>query len=338
MIQNLCLICHNDSKEGGVEDIHEVSNEVLKTNLERILRRKICSTRFEEKQICASCVSLIEKLLNLEEELGKVVTELKGNFDVLHPLKRGRKKKEEIREDLPIPELVSNAEESSDGIRKSSRKRKLRDFEEFVDIDEPLPTSDTGSRILSKVTKIDKSEEILSSMATKCPYCDFAADSEAAIERHLRKTHSEDGKAFACEHCGKSFALKVNLDLHQKTHNLDKPFGCDKCDKTYKQRNSLREHVLKSHDNISKFMCSTCFEKFPSRHLLKSHERTHTGEQGHVCDDCGVAFGSKQALEHHMSKHNGQYNFVCPHCQKGYNCKTVFYEHTLTHSGDKPYT
>ena len=86
------------------------------------------------------------------------------------------------------------------------------------------------------------------------------------------------------------------------------------------------------------FMCSTCFEKFPSRHLLKSHERIHTGEQGHVCDDCGVSFGSKQALEHHMSKHNGQYNFVCPHCKKGYNCKTVFYEHTLTHSGDKPYT
>ena len=54
------------------------------------------------------------------------------------------------------------------------------------------------------------------------------------IERHLRKQHSEDGKAFACEHCGKSFALKSNLVIHQKTHDLDKPFGCDKCDKTWK--------------------------------------------------------------------------------------------------------
>ena len=336
MIQNLCLICHNDSK-GGVEDIHEDSNELLKANLERILRRKLCTSKFEEKQICANCVSVIEKLLNLEEELEKIVSDLKGTFDELHPLKRGRKKKEE----LPIPssEPASNAnEEGNDGIRKSSRKRKARDFEEFVDSDETLPII-TGSGSLSKISKeIKKSEEILSSMATKCPYCDFAADSEAAIERHLRKAHSEDGKAFACEHCGKSFALKANLDLHVKTHNLDKPFGCDKCDKRYKQRNSLREHVLKSHDNISKFMCSTCFEKFPSRHLLKSHERTHTGEQGYVCDDCGVAFAGKQALEHHMSKHNGQYNYVCPHCQKGYNCKTVFYEHTLTHSGDKPYT
>ena len=89
------------------------------------------------------------------------------------------------------------------------------------------------------------------------------------MERHLRKQHLEDGKAFACEHCGKSFALKSNLVIHQKTHDLDKPFGCDKCEKTYKQRNSLREHVLKSHDNISKFICVTCFEKFPSRHLLK---------------------------------------------------------------------
>ena len=85
----------------------------------------------------------------------------------------------------------------------------------------------------------------------------------------MRKQHSEDGKAFACEHCGKSFALKSNLVIHQKTHDLDKPFGCDKCEKTYKQRNSLREHVLKSHDNISKFICVVCFEKFASRHLLK---------------------------------------------------------------------
>ena len=101
---------------------------------------------------------------------------------------------------------------------------------------------------------------ILSSMATKCPHCDYAADSEIQIERHLRKQHSEDGK-FACEYCGKSFALKSNLQSHQKIHDLDKPFGCDKCDKTYKQRNSLREHVLRSHDNISKFVCSVYSEK-----------------------------------------------------------------------------
>ena len=259
MIKNLCLICHNDSKE-GIEDIHESSNQVLKTNLERILKRKLCGSRFEEKQICANCLALLEKLLNLEQELEKIVGVLKGNFEALHPLKRGRKKKEDIQIETPT-------EENNDVlIRKSSRKRKVRDFEEFVDTDETLDNATVQSKV-SKVT--EKSGEILSSMATKCPYCDFAADSEAAIERHLRKTHSEDGKAFACEHCGKSFALKANLDLHQKTHNLDKPFGCDKCEKTYKQRNSLREHVLKSHDNISKFICVTCFEKFPSRHLLK---------------------------------------------------------------------
>ena len=131
-------------------------------------------------------------------------------------------------------------------------------------------------------------------MATKCPHCDYAADSETQIERHLRKQHSEDGK-FACEYCGKSFALKSNLQNHQKIHDLDKPFGCDKCEKTYKQRNSLREHVLRSHDNISKFVCSVCFEKFPSRHLLKNHERIHNNGEGgrFVCESCGDEFRSQ---------------------------------------------
>ena len=326
MIQNKCLICHNDSKD-GVDNIHDKKYSDCKENFERILKRKLCVTRFEEKQICPDCIGLMESLLVLEEKVYKIVSKLKGNFDTLHPLKRGRKKKEDIK----VTDVEVQNVNVTDSVRKSSRKRKVKEFEElfFVDTDDALDKPQKPPKIVKP--------EIVSSMATKCPFCDFAADSEAEIERHLRKTHSADGKAFACEHCGKSFALKTNLELHQKTHNLDKPFGCDKCDKTYKQRNSLREHVLKSHDNISKFMCSTCLEKFPSRHLLKIHERTHSGDEGFVCDECGDTFSGKQALEFHMSKHNGQYNFVCPHCQKGFNCKTVFYEHTLTHSGSKPY-
>ena len=85
------------------------------------------------------------------------------------------------------------------------------------------------------------------------------------------------------------------------------------------------------------FLEHTIIPYFLSRHLLKIHERTHSGENGFICDECGDVFGTRQLLEYHMSKHSGQYNFNCPDCNRGFNSKSIFYEHTLTHSGDKPF-
>lgn len=45
-----------------------------------------------------------------------------------------------------------------------------------------------------------------------------------------------------CGHCGKSFALKNYLILHQRTHNGEKPYQCDICEKRFSEKGTLVTH------------------------------------------------------------------------------------------------
>ena len=360
MINKQCLICHLEAENHEILDVYDVKHEFIKELLEKILQRRLFPERFAQNQVCTSCHQCVTEYDSLQRRLEEITFNFKSKFDGFNPVLRGRKKlvknisETEIVENKVEPIKTEAQDKDSEETRKSGRKRKIKDLDYFItDTDsknvekrnDKLENASSSKLVITRpilkmilINQVFLDSTILSSMATKCPHCDFAADSEAQIERHLKKLHSEDGKAFACEHCGKSFALKSNLLSHQKTHDLDKPFGCDKCDKVYKQRNSLREHVLRSHDNISKFTCTTCFEKFPSRHLLKNHERSHNGERGFVCPECGSVFSGKQALESHMSKHSGEFTHFCQTCNKGFNCQTMLYEHSLIHSGEKPFS
>lgn len=137
---------------------------------------------------------------------------------------------------------------------------------------------------------------VLSSMASRCPYCQFCAESNHRMEKHLRQSHAGEckpGAQFICDLCGRGFALKANLALHSKTHTEERPFSCDKCEKAFKARNTLREHVLRHHDKVLQFSCGLCLHeegdnnKFATRHQLMKHWRgSHGGgSSGLVCDE-----------------------------------------------------
>ncbi len=342
-----CLVCLEEDP-GGLQDLFHEKNKSLKAKLQEIVRRKVHKDRVENRtRVCDSCIAQVRLYMNLEHQIASIASVLRHLFGSNYPLKkkgRPHKPKCEVKVESDEPSKPTASEP-----RKSQRERKAKKFHDDMELDaavylitgedtENESAREAPSKAKSGMKTHQDTTAILSSMATKCPHCDFESDSIVQIERHLKNVHSSEAdKLYACELCGKSFVLKSNLALHQKTHDLERPFSCDKCEKTYKQRNSLREHVLKSHDNISKFTCQFCPEKFPSRHLLKIHERSHTGEGKFVCDECGDSFGGKQALHSHMSKHNGTYNFKCKICKKGFNCKTMMFEHTLTHSGEKPF-
>ena len=78
------------------------------------------------------------------------------------------------------------------GIRKSKRERKIKEFvDNYVDPEKEFNSETSNLNSEENVTvgkKIKVKEEfklkelkILSSMATKCPHCDFAADSDVQV-------------------------------------------------------------------------------------------------------------------------------------------------------------
>lgn len=322
-----CLICQlcppNVESAASAANIFLQSD--LKSVLERVTKRRIRRDKFDSCIVCGICVSKLNSFAKLEAELLQLSEEISESFAKTNPVnKRGRKRKAE--------NVQQQQEEKVEGVRKSVRSRRPKFAEIFVteDVASFSDNEDKSPRVKRKTSKVH------SSMATNCPHCSFSSDSGIQVERHVKKVHSDE-KPFACELCGKSFFLKSNLTSHTKSHTLEKPFNCDKCEKSFKQRHSLREHVLRSHDNIKKYLCPFCQEKFSSRHLLRAHERSHTGEKGFICDECGEEFATKQALNYHQSKHSGQYAMRCQVCQRGFNNKTLFHEHTLIHTGEKPF-
>ena len=76
------------------------------------------------------------------------------------------------KENLDIPQ-------QNEIVRKSGRKRKVKEIEIYIDPEKEFFESFDSP---SKNVKILKDQQqILSSMATKCPHCDFAADSDIQV-------------------------------------------------------------------------------------------------------------------------------------------------------------
>ena len=190
MILNLCLICHDSASNYEIGDIHSKKYLNFKLCLETILKRRIRADKFQEKQICALCFESVKEHQSLEEKIAKICEELCRNFQRIHPTKRGRKKKEDsepkenlIKQETDIKDMKieSNVEISeNEAVRKSGRKRKIKEIEVYVDPEEEFfDNSDERSK---NIKKLKEEPPILSSMATKCPHCDFAADSDIQVQ------------------------------------------------------------------------------------------------------------------------------------------------------------
>ena len=88
-------------------------------------------------------------------------------------------------------------------------------------------------------------------------------------------------REFKCSYdgCDKEYKLKGNLKQHIKAvHDKIKDFECDKCEFKCSANSHLKTHIKMVHDKIKDIECDKCDYKCSSNSDLKKHIKTCTGE------------------------------------------------------------
>ncbi|XP_033746013.1 uncharacterized protein LOC117331418 [Pecten maximus] len=159
-----------------------------------------------------------------------------------------------------------------------------------------------------------------------CDICGNDYAESRLLEKH-KKSHERKKTLFQCEICGKGFTRQNSLDLHIKKHETIES-SCDKCNKTFKSKFSLKNHIDNEH--ITK-LCAICGEEFP-KGKMKYHMTTHQEKQ--ACGVCGKYY-SRKGLEMHMKLHKRVLKkikkFSCEICDNKYTSKIGLNNHKKIH-------
>ncbi|XP_044731663.1 zinc finger protein OZF-like [Chrysoperla carnea] len=140
-----------------------------------------------------------------------------------------------------------------------------------------------------------------------CDLCSNTFISQSTLSAHIKNVHRDPTESaprnHLCSICGHAMRTAPELRRHLLIHTNERPYACDQCDKTYRIKENLTEHIKAAHLNERKFQCTFCPQAFNHKKTLVHHERRHTGEKPHKCEVCGRRFIQRISLKLHSKTH-----------------------------------
>ena len=131
-----------------------------------------------------------------------------------------------------------------------------------------------------------------------------AAKSQFFDLARLQGQYPMGKKLFGCPQCRYITDRKNNLKRHVSTMHQECEKVLECCGVVFKNKASLRDHVLIFHSNG--YMCRFCGRNFCRKALLKRHLTVHSGQKDYLCTLCDYATSHKSNLERHKKVHERQ--------------------------------
>lgn len=145
---------------------------------------------------------------------------------------------------------------------------------------------------------------------------------------------SEESIRVNCRKCDKSYKNKRSLREHEKKH-LDQKFECDKCGKIFDNLKSWKSHQMTHGEKMS---CDVCNQVYKNKLTLRTHMKMHVGSAPFLCSNCGREFFIQSSYTFHQKR--------CCKMDKPFQCRSCDYRtyeecklkyHETVHTGEKPF-
>ncbi|XP_062840527.1 zinc finger protein 777 [Anolis carolinensis] len=142
-----------------------------------------------------------------------------------------------------------------------------------------------------------------------CPECERCFPHPSSLSKH-RLWHSGE-RPHTCGECQKSFRLKINLHLHQRSHAASSSaakagsYICGECGRGFNHHSNFLRHQM-IHTGERPYSCAECGKTFIRKEHLATHRRLHTGERPYRCALCQKSFTRKQHLVGHQRLHEAE--------------------------------
>jgi hypothetical protein len=134
-----------------------------------------------------------------------------------------------------------------------------------------------------------------------------------SLERHRQEVHQGVPKRpkhitpkFQCPHCEKRLA-NAKMEEHIKSkHEMNTPFKCDKCTRSFGTATVLQTHKTNLHKRVNCDLCgqNICNSFWLKRHKASAHGITPKGS--YQCPNCPLFFNQQGFLDNHVRKQHAE--------------------------------
>ncbi|XP_040006146.1 uncharacterized protein LOC120802417 isoform X2 [Xiphias gladius] len=202
--------------------------------------------------------------------------------------------------------------------------------EHLIQEPSPLPSKEPGKGSVLPQVNTETSTLQMRGTTNAFEYCGKVFRDVSTRNSDI-KTHT---LPFHCDKCEKKYSSRASLKVHRRIHTGETPYLCPHCGRGFRSSYNLGLHV-RIHTGDRRYKCKVC-GKTSIQHLAR-HMRMHRGEKNYLCTECGKAFLSSGELRLHMRFHTGERPYTCKHCGRGFIAKCLLTVHMRQHTGESPY-